>query len=242
LVVLVGAIAVFLVAIVAIGVLFTGSDAIRQGMEVGDEIATDSETQREPPSTIDRREVETLTTSADEPTPEYRTWTDTTGNYTVEAELLARIRDRVRLRRIDNGEEIWIRIDQLSKVDQEWIENGGMERAAVPRPRTISEPIANGENETIQGGEVDRGSKSGAMLAARQRVRNALRHPSEADFGLFDTTATPVSDFGDGPAWRVTGTVRAPNDFGVKSTYRYGVTLVYKNEEYDCVSCDVYSE
>ena len=56
------------------------------------------------------------------PPPKYevRTWTDSTGKFTVEAKFRGVINGNVRLEKAD-GKTLSIPIKQLSKRDQEWM-------------------------------------------------------------------------------------------------------------------------
>ena len=56
-----------------------------------------------------------------------RTWTS--GEYTVEAEFITAIGNTVRLKRLDNGREITVPMDALSKEDQEFITKRKWRRA-----------------------------------------------------------------------------------------------------------------
>lgn len=53
--------------------------------------------------------------------PFYRTFSDASGQFSVEAEVVTATADSVKLRRKDNGKEITLRIGQLSEADQEWL-------------------------------------------------------------------------------------------------------------------------
>ena len=52
----------------------------------------------------------------------YRTWTDVSGQHTVEAQFKGVAFSEVKLQK-ENGEQITLPIDSLSAEDQEWIEN-----------------------------------------------------------------------------------------------------------------------
>jgi len=55
--------------------------------------------------------------------PEYRTWTDSSGKYVVEAEFLHANMGKVKLRGKD-GQTIELPMESLSEADQEWIRKG----------------------------------------------------------------------------------------------------------------------
>lgn len=50
-----------------------------------------------------------------------RLWTDQTGEYTTEAELVASNGDAIRLRKRD-GSEVTVSISKLSRGDQAWLD------------------------------------------------------------------------------------------------------------------------
>jgi sporulation protein YlmC with PRC-barrel domain len=52
---------------------------------------------------------------------EIRTWSDKTGKYKIEAQLVTKVDDKVILKRLDNGEIITLVIDKLSTADQEFL-------------------------------------------------------------------------------------------------------------------------
>ena len=52
--------------------------------------------------------------------PEIRTWTDTSGEYEIEAEFLSMAFGKVKLKKV-NGVVVTIPLDKLSKDDQRWI-------------------------------------------------------------------------------------------------------------------------
>ena len=63
---------------------------------------------------------------------ESRVWTDSTGRFTVEAELVDVSGDRVTLTRVADGQRITLRIEQLSAVDQQHLL--GEQRGKSPAP------------------------------------------------------------------------------------------------------------
>ncbi len=62
----------------------------------------------------------TQTAAATKP-DEIRTWSDKTGKYKIEAQLVTKVDDKVILKRRDNGEIITLAIDKLSTADQEFL-------------------------------------------------------------------------------------------------------------------------
>jgi hypothetical protein len=54
---------------------------------------------------------------AAEPAEKYRTWTDTTGKFKVEAAFMKLENDKVELKRKDNGKSLTLALDKLSKAD-----------------------------------------------------------------------------------------------------------------------------
>ena len=66
---------------------------------------------------------------------EYRTWTDSTGDHSVEAEFLYSMAGTVTLKRKDTGEEIQLQLSQLSAEDQEWLRALARRRRADAPPR-----------------------------------------------------------------------------------------------------------
>jgi hypothetical protein len=55
--------------------------------------------------------------------PEFRTWTDASGEHTVEAEYRALVDGIVLLKKKDGGKTIKLPLDKLSEADQKWIKN-----------------------------------------------------------------------------------------------------------------------
>jgi hypothetical protein len=58
---------------------------------------------------------------ADEPKPDDRTWTSSNGKFKVEASLVKVAEGKVYLKRKDNGKEITVPVDSLSKADAEYL-------------------------------------------------------------------------------------------------------------------------
>jgi hypothetical protein len=52
---------------------------------------------------------------------DFRTWSDKTGKYKIEAKLVTKVDDKVILKRRDNGEIMTLAIDKLSTADQEFL-------------------------------------------------------------------------------------------------------------------------
>ncbi len=63
---------------------------------------------------------------------EARVWTDSTGRFTVEAELVGVAEDRVTLKRVADGQQITLRTEQLSAADQQHLL--GEQRGKTPAP------------------------------------------------------------------------------------------------------------
>lgn len=80
----------------------------------------EAEMQPEPELTTEP-EPEPVSEPQPESKPVYRTFSDASGKFSVEAEVVTATADSVKLRRKDNGQEITLRIEQLSQADQEWI-------------------------------------------------------------------------------------------------------------------------
>ncbi len=53
--------------------------------------------------------------------PVYRTFSDASGRFTVEAAVVARTANAVKLERKDTGKQVTIPIDKLSEADQKWL-------------------------------------------------------------------------------------------------------------------------
>jgi hypothetical protein len=54
---------------------------------------------------------------------DFRTWSDKSGKYQLEAQLVTRVDDKVVLKRHDNGELITLPIDKLSQLDQDFLKS-----------------------------------------------------------------------------------------------------------------------
>lgn len=78
-------------------------------------------------------------TPTDESALDYRTWTDSAGQYTVEAQFITLIGGTVKLKRRDNGNEISLPMEKLSKEDQNWIAAKAIESRHKLPPKLIPE-------------------------------------------------------------------------------------------------------
>ena len=59
--------------------------------------------------------------SAADPGPKYRTWTDVTGTFQIEAELIQATSEQVTLKRKEDGRVVKVPIEKLSPEDQEFL-------------------------------------------------------------------------------------------------------------------------
>ena len=83
---------------------------------------------------------------ASSPTNAARKWTDATGSYTVEAELVGLDGENVRLRRPD-GKVIAVKLSRLSSDDQEFVRR---QEKSKGEPRTISPTELTGKPEELK--------------------------------------------------------------------------------------------
>lgn len=90
-------------------------------------------------------------------TEETRSWTDSTGKFTVQAEFIGAVQDQIRLRKT-SGEIIVLSIEKLSEGDRQWI------RARARASRSVPEDAAR---------------ETGAFL--KDCARNARDNPYLAD-------------------------------------------------------------
>ncbi|MHC4400754.1 MAG: SHD1 domain-containing protein [Planctomycetota bacterium] len=81
-----------------------------------------------------------------------RLWTDSTGKYHIEAELVGRVGDKVRLKQKD-GQLIEVPVEKLSEADRRYVASLGGQQATPPKP-----------------------------LTGRQKVEQALQAPTDFDF------------------------------------------------------------
>lgn len=79
-----------------------------------------------------------------EPVEEYRTWTDTTGKFKVEAAFVKLEDGKVELKRKDNGKTLSLAIEKLSKTDAELAKKLANEAAKPAK----SEPKDSGASES----------------------------------------------------------------------------------------------
>ncbi len=84
-----------------------------------------------------------LATAADE----YRTWTDTTGKFKVEAAFIKLVDDKVELKRKDNGKTLSLALEKLSKADAEIARKLATE-AAKPKSGDSKAPSDTAPKET----------------------------------------------------------------------------------------------
>ena len=85
----------------------------------------------EKPGRPNRVHLDGSTTPAGEPVSseepaamKYRTWTDTSGRFSVEAEFVTMAMGTVKLRKAD-GTEVSVPLDRLSEEDQKWVQDRG---------------------------------------------------------------------------------------------------------------------
>lgn len=52
-----------------------------------------------------------------------RSWKSADGAFSVEAEFVSKVGERVKLKRIDNDAEVFVEVSRLSEADQEWIKD-----------------------------------------------------------------------------------------------------------------------
>ena len=73
---------------------------------------------------------------------ESRVWTDSTGRFTVEAELVGVAGDQVTLKRFADGQQVTLRIEQLSTADQQYLQANERGKVDDPVPAGNAPPLA----------------------------------------------------------------------------------------------------
>lgn len=84
-----------------------------------------------------------LATAADD----YRTWTDTTGKFKVEAAFIKLVDDKVELKRKDNGKTLSLAVEKLSKADADFARKLASE-ASKTKPTDSKLPTDTAMKET----------------------------------------------------------------------------------------------
>lgn len=104
---------------------------------------------------------------------EIRTWTDESGKFSVDAELMSAAGDKVRLRRED-GRIVSIAIDRLSQADQDFIAQQ-LEREASIDPKAVAQQVADLTHEFFND------LRTTERAAARQMLTAAAQKLADED-------------------------------------------------------------
>lgn len=106
---------------------------------------------------------------------------------------------------------------------------------ATPAGSTSGERATAATQPTAAPG-VDYGDEIAAKVQAERIIKMALKHPLDASFS-WGSTARLTDAYGPKGLrnWVVSGTVKAPNDFGAELTKPYQVTLVADGGAWQCL-------
>jgi len=104
---------------------------------------------------------------------ETRTWTDASGKYRIDAELVDVVDGKVQLKKAD-GQQIAIALESLSQADRDYLGRlaAGQTAPAAPQPATLSDSVKPGAKLTL---ELAGGSKLEGELVARDETSLTLR-------------------------------------------------------------------
>ena len=92
---------------------------------------------------------------------EERTWTDSTGKFTVEAAMAEFDGENVKLKKSD-GRVVTMALDKLSRSDQRYVRTQSLLQDSAANPFAGGEPAGASDNSGSQSGTVRRGDSSGA--------------------------------------------------------------------------------
>jgi hypothetical protein len=92
--------------------------------------------------------------------PKIRTWSDATGKFKIEAELVDQHDDQIQLKRASDGQIITVPIDRLSQADQAFLQSMSQETSEedVGEPQTVSLSQLSGQPQELK---LDDGKPSG---------------------------------------------------------------------------------
>lgn len=142
---------------------------------------------------------------------EFRTWSDATGQFKLEAKLVSQTADKVRIAD-KSGEEFEIEISKLGKADQDYlkelaakpnpfkkVENNPFKKTTTPAPSTVPAPAEPSAKLTPQEVKVNwSGSKTVALVPENNDWKYAAGGVPQFDFQPRPVTLPKKSDFFEG--------------------------------------------